>query len=405
VTGGARSTTLAATFSGRKNAVNFLRLLLASSVMVSHAWPLGLGRPNLGLAESRGQTDVGTMAVYGFFVISGFLVTRSARRTPFPRYVWHRVLRIFPGYWVCILLTGLVLAPVLAWRHGADVSNVLQGRSGGIHYVGTNFWTATRQYGIDHLLLNTPYGRNHHSSIFNGSLWSLRYELLCYLAAALLAVFALTRRTRWLAPIALVLLYAYLVRDAVHAGFATGQPFSHPYFDLPLLGPSDLHFLIYLGFLFVLGGCFELFADRVPISPVLGAAAAVALLVTLRFGLFFLVGLPAYAYLLLWLAVRLPARLHGVGRKRDLSYGIYIYGFVTQQVLASTRLMHRNHGFPLWLATSIVVTYGLAFLSWHLVERPALRLKDWRPRLPRRRAGEPPADEPERADDSVGVRG
>jgi peptidoglycan/LPS O-acetylase OafA/YrhL len=59
---------------------------------------------------------------------------------------------------------------------------------------------------------------------------------------------------------------------------------------------------------------------------------------------------------------------------------------VTEQTLATTRILHEQHGVVVWFATSVLSTYALAFLSWHLVESPALRLKDWTPviRLPRR---------------------
>ena len=65
------------------------------------------------------QTNIGTLAVFGFFVLSGLLITRSARRAGVGRYCWHRALRIFPGLWVCLLVTAFVVAPLVALReHG-----------------------------------------------------------------------------------------------------------------------------------------------------------------------------------------------------------------------------------------------------------------------------------------------
>ena len=60
------------------------------------------------------------------------------------------------------------------------------------------------------------------------------------------------------------------------------------------------------------------------------------------------------------------ARTHG-----DFSYGIYLWGFFVQQTLMA--LFHFT--LPELMATSIVVTYGCGALSWHLVEKRALRLK------------------------------
>jgi peptidoglycan/LPS O-acetylase OafA/YrhL len=87
---------LADRYSASENNLGFLRLVLATAVLVAHAWPLGFGVPSLGLSATRGQTDLGTVGVFGFFVLSGFLITGSALRFSLPRYLWHRFLRIFP---------------------------------------------------------------------------------------------------------------------------------------------------------------------------------------------------------------------------------------------------------------------------------------------------------------------
>ena len=50
-----------------------------------------------------------------FFVLSGFLISRSGLRSPsLGRFLWHRFLRIFPGYWVCLLICALVFGPLVA---------------------------------------------------------------------------------------------------------------------------------------------------------------------------------------------------------------------------------------------------------------------------------------------------
>ena len=61
--------------STRSNSLNFLRLVLALTVLVSHA--IGLS----GHQASINYTVPGTIAVYGFFGISGYLIAGSAIRT------------------------------------------------------------------------------------------------------------------------------------------------------------------------------------------------------------------------------------------------------------------------------------------------------------------------------------
>ena len=79
---------------------------------------MGPARPALAL--QRPQTDVGKMAVVGFFVLSGFMITGSGARITAGRFAWHRALRILPGLWGSLLLSALVIIPALYyWLHGS----------------------------------------------------------------------------------------------------------------------------------------------------------------------------------------------------------------------------------------------------------------------------------------------
>ena len=100
----ARWRTIGDGFSGRHNSLNFLRLVLATLVVYDHA--VGLG--GFGQIWTINDNSIGTLAVYGFFGISGFLIAGSAVRNGPWRYLWQRFLRIFPGFWVCLILTALV---------------------------------------------------------------------------------------------------------------------------------------------------------------------------------------------------------------------------------------------------------------------------------------------------------
>ena len=153
--------TLADTFKGRENGVGFLRFCLAMSVVVSHTRVLGFGGPDLLGGTFRNQQALGGLAVAGFFVLSGMLITRSARRTNFFRYAWHRCLRIFPGLWVCLAVTAFVVAPLLAVRQNGSLQGFWNGASrpgGPVHYVSANMWSGVQQYGIRDLLVqSTPW--------------------------------------------------------------------------------------------------------------------------------------------------------------------------------------------------------------------------------------------------------
>ncbi|GAA0713499.1 acyltransferase [Dactylosporangium roseum] len=380
---------LAGVFNGRDNGFGTVRLGLALSVVITHATSLGFGWEDLGLAAFRGQTNVGTFAVFGFFVLSGLLITRSARRVSLPRFVWHRALRILPGLWVCLLVTAFLVAPLVAWHERGSLAGFWDWPRGPVRYVLANWFVGVRQYGIQDLLAaSTPWGRQTESSVFDGALWSLVYEVACYAVTGLLGVTMVLRRQRWLVPVTALVLYGLIVADQVQGRELAGPPAAHyGMVNLPLVGEVFPHWLIYLGFLFLAGATLELYRERIPVHDVLGAASAVLLVVSLLAGGFFVVGLPALVYLLVWAGVRLPRVFHGIGRRNDYSYGIYIYGFVGQQVFAGFGL--NRWGYLPFTALSLVAAVAAGMLSWHLVEKRAMRHKDWTPRRFRRAVAVP----------------
>jgi peptidoglycan/LPS O-acetylase OafA/YrhL len=102
--------TLDQVFSGRNNSLNLLRLVLASIVLFDHAQALG----SFGSDSIFGKTTPGQLAVYGFFGISGYLIAASATRHGFVRFLWQRVLRILPAFWVCLVITACFFG-VIGW--------------------------------------------------------------------------------------------------------------------------------------------------------------------------------------------------------------------------------------------------------------------------------------------------
>ncbi|WP_186760172.1 acyltransferase family protein [Arthrobacter alpinus] len=100
---------LLAFFSPRNNSLNALRLGLALLVIVSHSSALGA----YGSEFTIGGEALGRWAVFGFFGLSGFLITRSRLSgRPVSDYYRARVLRIFPAFAVSLLVVAFVMAPL-----------------------------------------------------------------------------------------------------------------------------------------------------------------------------------------------------------------------------------------------------------------------------------------------------
>ena len=104
--------TVAELFTDRGTSVGFIRLVLATAVVVSHSRILGFGRTEPLLTLSHGQITLGQISVYGFFVLSGILITRSAARISLGSFLWRRALRLLPGLWVCLLVTAFAATEV-----------------------------------------------------------------------------------------------------------------------------------------------------------------------------------------------------------------------------------------------------------------------------------------------------
>ncbi len=355
---------LSEAFDPSHNSLAFLRLFFAAMVLVSHSFPLGGFNhglePTYKLTDS--QEDLGGLAVAGFFVISGFLVTRSfVTSSTAVRYMWKRFLRIFPGFWVCLLVTAAVIAPLAYYYQHNHLTGYLGGHSDSpLRYVQSNFWLGMNQYNIDHLLGGTPWARNFDQRAFDGSLWTLIYEFKCYIAIAILGVFGILRHGRYGILALSAALWAVLLVETRNP-HAVARTF-------PVIGDP---WMVRLAFLFSLGTLLFLFQERIPISGSVAAIAGVVFVVSTRMPIYPEVGQIAFAYLCFWLAVRLPIR--NADRYGDFSYGLYIYAFPVQQMAS---LNHLNRwGFVPYVLITFTVTLGLAVASWHIVEKPAMSLK------------------------------
>jgi len=338
-------------FDARRNSLNALRLLLAALVIVSHSWPLSGHNPE----PEWGGANLGTWAVFGFFAISGFLITRSrlSGRSTFDFYR-ARVLRIFPGFIVALIVVAIGFAPLsqlfdpdAAWHPISSVTFVLRNLPLYPPVLG--------QPGIVHTLSSTPF-----PGLWDGSLWTLFWEACCYLAIGLAVSLLPRKAVPWLVIALFVLLS--LVSLAGAFGLA----------PLPELIGRVIPMLI----AFAAGSLLFLFGDRVRANLLTAGVAAAALIVIGLLGLIPQLGTLPLAYLLLTLGNVLP--FHGVGRSFDISYGVYIYAWPVQQTLALA--FHPQLPVPLFILLSFVGTVPLAFLSCWLIERPALALKSRRAR-------------------------
>ncbi len=335
--------TLGSTLSERGNTLNFVRLVLAGAVVLGHTALLGGFSPNA-------IPDLSLIAVNGFFVLSGFLIAGSRMRLGLGRYLWHRALRIVPAFWVSLVVVALVIAPVASFFSGETWAP-----SRALRYIGVNLSLVIHQWGIAGTLQHVPGPPG-----WNGSLWTLEFEFLAYVAAGLLLTSHLVRRH--LKPV--LLLLTILTASGLALAQAPLIVNSYTGFNALRLAPS-----------FAAGMTLWAFRDSLPRTATLTTLAGAASFVlcfappTLMYAL---APLPL-GYFLLSLGGSRRIRL---GSTNDISYGAYIYAFPVQQLLAV--LGGQRLGYLGMFLATIALTTPIAWLSWKLIERPALQLKNMR---------------------------
>jgi peptidoglycan/LPS O-acetylase OafA/YrhL len=326
---------LESAYSGRVNALNFLRLVFAGLVLISHSFPLG----GFGSDPSVGDTSLGGVGVAGFFAISGFLIANSRNRLTFSKFLVRRAFRIIPGYWAVLFIVAFGFGPALA--AGASTWNP----SSASQYVLHGLPLLVQQSpALNGELVGLPYEAG-----INGSLWTLAPEFAFYLILGTAFAMKGARKNYWLGLLALLSVSVF------------GQ------FLAPnvLFLPDVISLLTY----FLAGVVLWQAASRIQLSPWLAGVAAIAVVACLLSGHFRFFGALPAAYLVLYAGFALPDWAKRLGSVNDYSYGLYIYAFPVQQLMA--RLGVQHFGVLAFAVASAISVAPLAAASWWLVERPA----------------------------------
>lgn len=334
----------------RRNNFDAVRILAASAVIYGHAHPL-TQTPDLVFMGNGVQG----FAVKVFFVVSGFLVARSWASDPsLPRYLAKRGLRIFPALLLLLLLTVLVAGPLLTSLQASD------------YFARPQTWLYLLQnavlyptYGLPGVFEATPY-----PNVVNGSLWSLPAEFLMYLLFP--ALYALTQAIG-----RQCLLVAITIGTcALSAYFLRVAPVTEPL----VLYATSVQSVLDVGPYFFLGAIFSLTRLRDTVHP---ATALFLCGITIFYPPETPLLREIYLYVLtpycvLALATASSPVLRAAGRWGDPSYGIYLYGWLFQQI--AVQLIPNLSAIGNTLIALPLAALA-AYASWHFVEQRALAVK------------------------------
>ena len=340
---------------GRDNNFNLIRIAAAYAVLVTHSFALVAGSETAEpFREALGGMTMGSIAVDLFFIASGFLVTASLlTRQSTIEFVWARGLRIFPALFVMLVLSVLGLGlffTTVPWSAYFADPKLYKYFAKGLTLLGGV------SYELPGVFAGNPYGNS-----VNGSLWTMPHEVRMYAILALLwMVLAVTPRFRSKA------FKATVVSGAAAAGL---------FVVLSRLGvTSGGGNFVRLFFMFFTGAAFFVLKDRIVLSrPVFAVAFAVLLLAMFTDKhILYLVYVATVAYLLFFLAYVPSGFVRKYNALGDYSYGVYIYAFPVQQSIIA---LVPGVSVSSMVLISTVVTLPMAILSWHFLEKHALRLK------------------------------
>lgn len=323
----------------RHNHFNLLRIIAACTVIFSHSWPLTRGFEVKSPLETFIGFSVGIVAVTAFFAISGYFIFASLeRRRSNWDFISARIARIYPGLIVVVALSVFVMGPLVT-----DLS------------IGQYFTDpGSFLYPVKVLtFIDAPaslpgaFASNPISGGANGSLWTLFYEVACYIGL-FVSVGLLRMPVKWI-------ILAYL-----------------PIYALAMITQN---FVIFAWFSmpFIIGMTAYRYRSRRFLRWWVAAGLlAAAMAVSFAGYQFIPLWSVAIAYCTLWLGFAKAPSLLAYNELGDYSYGTYIYGWPVQQCL-----VHVMPGIqpPALICLSLPIAVLLAMLSWRFVEKPGLRLR------------------------------
>tara|TARA_R110000772_G_scaffold40132_13_gene93998 strand:- start:5249 stop:6325 length:1077 start_codon:yes stop_codon:yes gene_type:complete len=341
----------------KQNNFDLIRLLAATQVVIIH------GVEHLGFRLPFHEITLKVMEAFPgvpiFFLVSGFLITSSYQRSPALRdFFKNRVLRIFPALWLCF---GFSL--LLVFFSGYAIGNDIAPQE-------FLFWAFTQLSFLQ--FYNPEFLRGFGVGAMNGSLWTIPVEMQFYILTPIM-MFIFTRKSK----IFFVILAISVALNFTHTRVIPDIEGLPQY--VKILGVSFLPWI----YMFMLGALCNIYWDK--ISPFLVGKFKIWMLsygVIILISHFVDIGARNNVILLPWVLVigglvlsatfTKPALADSLLNRNDISYGVYIYHMPVFNYFIERQLFAESN----WAWLAIIFVFIVSYLSWRLVERPALSLKN-----------------------------
>jgi len=345
---------------------DFLRVALATSIVLAHSFQLIYGLADMDSGHAAWFLVLEQVPM--FFALSGFLVTGSAMRLRLRDFVLNRSLRIVPALAVDIVVAALLIGPLMSVVPFSE------------YVTSSEFYLYFFNIiGFPHYRLPGVFGDNPLRNIVNGSLWTVSFEIGCYIIISILIYTQVLRSSsKFLVTFFIVILLSVYMNEYV-AGYISSFS-SIPGMIIAAIIRNYTNFTGSHLYIYFVGGIFfYIFRFKIPHTGYLAVASICFIIIISVIGsayfksrLYHLLFMPVIVYLTAYIGLMeipdIPLYKRG-----DYSYGMYLYGFPLQQTL----ILMLGPQLGVWphFAMSMLVTTAMAMFSWHFIEKPILRLR------------------------------
>jgi peptidoglycan/LPS O-acetylase OafA/YrhL len=329
-----------------------MRIILAVSVLVWHSLQVAYGIP---AALAAWDTPFGiplATILPAFFALSGFLVSGSLYRNHnLKSFLALRVIRIFPALVVEVTLAALVLGPIFTTLPLSEYFTDYKFRSYFLNMIG-----------YIHYMLPGVFENNPEPSIINSQLWTVPFELECYLLIAVAAILGVFKKPKFIIPFFILVTVLVMAWNAARgvspapAGGVNGRV---------------------LVLCFFAGVMMYSFKDKIPLKASWAVVAAIVAIALIRAptgpAVYATYLMPIFAaYATVYVGLLNPGRSVVID-SGDYSYGVYLYSFPVQQ--AVVHLFGSPGGWIGNVAISLPLTVLFALFSWWCVEKPFQKVR------------------------------